>query len=187
MIMNRSNQSAAGTEVAVFGGGCFWCSEAVFAELRGVHLVESGYAGGQTDAPTYEEVSTGATGHAEVVRITFDPAVITFSDLLTVFFSVHDPTTKDRQGVDFGSQYRSIILTTSDEQAREATRFIEESGARHDFSDPIVTAVEPLREFFPAETYHQRYYANNGNAPYCSLVITPKLRKLRERFADKVS
>src|SRR5262249_51475168 len=147
--------------VAVFGGGCFWCTEAVFDELRGVKSVVSGYAGGAVKNPTYEQVCSGGTGHAEVIRIEFDPDQITFRDLLTVFFATHDPTTLNRQGNDSGTQYRSTVFYANDEQKREAESFIKELEAAKTFANSIVTTLEPLTKFYPAESYHQKYYANN--------------------------
>ncbi|HYL93355.1 MAG TPA: peptide-methionine (S)-S-oxide reductase MsrA [Alphaproteobacteria bacterium] len=170
---------------AVFAGGCFWCIEAVFARLQGVESAESGYMGGKTSKPTYQQVCSGATGHAEVVRVTFDPAQISYSDLLEVFFSVHDPTTMNRQGDDVGTQYRSAIFYFSDEQRREAEKTIASLNAAHTWSDPIVTKVEPATEFFVAEKYHQDYYANNSSQPYCQLIIAPKLKKFQQKFAYK--
>jgi len=169
-------------ETAVFGGGCFWCTEAVFKELKGVLVVESGYAGGETDAPTYGKVSTGKTGHAEVIKIDFDPSVISYRDLLTVFFATHDPTTPNRQGADVGSQYRSIILYSSPEEKQEAEDFIKELADPK--SAPLVTEVRPLGKFFPAEEYHRDYYENHKREPYCEVVISPKIEKLKERFAE---
>jgi peptide-methionine (S)-S-oxide reductase len=167
------------TEQAVFGGGCFWCTEAVFTQLRGVERVESGYAGGTGAAPTYERVSRGDTGYAEVVSVLFDPAVITYQDLLTVFFASHDPTTFNRQGADVGTQYRSIILYTSDEQRQVAEAYV--AALRTD-GLTVVTTVEPLTQFYKAEEYHQEYYRNNARAPYCELVIEPKLEKVHKAF-----
>lgn len=170
-------------ETAVFGGGCFWCTEAVFDELRGVVSVMPGYAGGSTKDPTYDEVCGGLTGHAEVIKIDFDPSLIGFKDLLTVFFATHDPTTLNRQGNDTGTQYRSTVLYTSEEQKREAEAFIKELKDSKTFSKPVVTTVEPLTEFYEAEDYHQQYYANNPYQPYCQVTIPPKLQKLHKQFA----
>jgi peptide-methionine (S)-S-oxide reductase len=172
------------TEVAVFGGGCFWCTEAVFDELRGVRSVVSGYAGGKTNKPTYEQVCLGSTGHAEVVRIEFDPAVISFRDLMTVFFATHDPTTLNRQGNDAGTQYRSAIFYANEQEKQEAAAFIKELDDAKSFRTPIVTTLEPLTEFFSAEDYHQKYYANNPYQPYCQYMIPPKLNKLHKQFKD---
>src|SRR5205809_542153 len=159
------------TEVAIFGGGCFWCLEAVFEQLKGVHKVESGYAGGQTDDPTYEQVCSSRTGHAEVVQVTFDPAVISYPDILNVFFATHDPTTLNRQGNDVGTQYRSAIFYHSPEQKRAAEAKIAEFNAARLFDAPIVTQVAPLDRFYKAETYHQGYFQANPGAPYCQYVV----------------
>lgn len=167
-------------ETAVFGGGCFWCTEAVFKMLRGVERVTSGYAGGKKDAPTYEQVSAGVTGHAEVIKVEFDPSQISFKDLLTVFFASHDPTTMNRQGADVGEQYRSIILYTTSEQQKEAEDFTNDLKHR---GLQVVTQIEPLKEFFSAEEYHQDYYAQNKKAGYCQIVIEPKLEKVQKDFA----
>jgi peptide-methionine (S)-S-oxide reductase len=169
--------------VAVFGGGCFWCTEAVFDELRGVKSVVSGYAGGSTKNPTYEEVCGGGTGHAEVIKIDFDPTEIAFKDLLTVFFATHDPTTLNRQGNDVGTQYRSAIFYANEEQKREAEAFIKELNDSKVFGKPVVTTLEPLGEFYEAEDYHQKYYANNPYQPYCQYMIPPKLNKLHKQFS----
>ena len=168
--------------VAVFGGGCFWCTEAVFDELRGVKSVVSGYAGGSTKNPSYEEVCGGRTGHAEVIKIEFDPDEIAFTDLLTVFFATHDPTTLNRQGNDVGTQYRSAIFYANEEQKREAEAFIKELNDSKSFGKPVVTTLEPLGEFYEAEDYHQKYYANNPYQPYCQYMIPPKLNKLHKQF-----
>jgi peptide-methionine (S)-S-oxide reductase len=172
------------TEVAVFGGGCFWCTEAVFLELQGVQSVMPGYAGGRTKNPTYEQVCGGMTGHAEVIRIDFDPAEIGYRDLLTVFFATHDPTTLNRQGNDVGTQYRSTILYANEEQRREAEAFIKELNESKAFERPVVTTVEPLGEFSEAEEYHRNYYAKNPNQSYCQYMIPPKLGKLHKNFKD---
>jgi peptide-methionine (S)-S-oxide reductase len=172
------------SEVAVFGGGCFWCTEAVFDELRGVRSVVSGYAGGSVKQPTYEQVCGGRTGHAEVIRIEYDPSEIAFKDLLTVFFATHDPTTLNRQGNDVGTQYRSTVLYANEEQKRDAEAFIKDLNDSKAFSSPVVTTVEPLGEFYPAEDYHQKYYANNPYQPYCQYMIPPKLQKLHKQFTE---
>ena len=171
------------SKAAVFGGGCFWCTEAVFDELRGVKSVVSGYAGGSTKNPTYEEVCGGRTGHAEVIKIEFDPGEIAFKDLLTVFFATHDPTTLNRQGNDVGTQYRSAIFYADEEQKREAEAFIKELNDSKAFGKPVVTTLEPLGEFYEAEDYHQKYYANNPYQPYCQYMIPPKLNKLHKQFS----
>jgi len=172
------------SKIAVFGGGCFWCTEAVFDELRGVKSVMSGYAGGSTKNPTYEEVCGGGTGHAEVIKIDFDPVEIVFKDLLTVFFATHDPTTLNRQGNDVGTQYRSAIFYADEEQKREAEAFIKELNDSKAFGKPVVTTLEPLGEFYVAEDYHQKYYANNPYQPYCQYMIPPKLSKLHKQFGE---
>jgi peptide-methionine (S)-S-oxide reductase len=169
--------------VAVFGGGCFWCTEAVFDELRGVHSVVSGYAGGTMKNPTYEQVCMGTTGHAEVIKIDFDPAEVAFGDLLTVFFATHDPTTLNRQGNDAGTQYRSAIFYANEQQRGEAEAFIKELNEAKTFKNPIVTTLEPLTDFYPAEDYHQKFYVNNPYQPYCQYTIPPKLSKLHKQFS----
>ncbi|MDO8560159.1 MAG: peptide-methionine (S)-S-oxide reductase MsrA [bacterium] len=174
------------SEFAVFGGGCFWCTEAIFAGLRGVTAVTPGYAGGSTKQPTYEQVCAGGTGHAEVVRIEFDPAAISFRELLEVFFALHDPTTRNQQGNDFGEQYRSIVLYADDEQLRDVERFLEQLRAEEVYPRPIVTEVRPYATFYPAEDYHRQYFANNIDKPYCQFVISPKLAKLRQKFSPLV-
>lgn len=175
-----------GREIATLAGGCFWCLEAVFDELRGVEKVESGYAGGHTINPTYREVCDGATGHAEVTQITFDPQVISFSELLQVFFTIHDPTTLNRQGADVGTQYRSAIFYHSPEQRKIAEQVIAELSAAKVWDDPIVTEVTPLTEFYPAEEYHRDYFQRNPAQPYCQAVIAPKVSKARKHFLDKL-
>lgn len=170
-------------ETAYFGGGCFWCTEAIFSRLRGVKKVISGYAGGRRPDPNYEQVSTGVTGHAEVVKVEFYPSVITYEQLLAVFWATHDPTSLNRQGADEGTQYRSIILTTSSEQQTQAERLKDALQNSDEVDKPVVTEIEPLQEFYTAEEYHQRYYERQPDAPYCSFVISPKLEKLENRFA----
>src|SRR5713226_3698420 len=172
------------TEVAVFGGGCFWCTEAVFDELRGVVSVMPGYAGGNVKNPTYEQVCGGQTGHAEVIRIEFDPSQIAYRDLLTVFFATHDPTTLNRQGNDVGTQYRSIILYASEEHKREAEKYTKELNESLPQGKPVVTEVKPQGEFSEAEEYHRKYYENNSFRPYCQLIINPKLQKLYKQFSE---
>ena len=176
----------AKTETATLGGGCFWCLDAVYRNLQGVEDSVAGYAGGRMKAPTYEAVCGGETGHAEVVQVTFDPDVIPFREVLEVFFSIHDPTTVDRQGNDVGDQYRSVIYTHSPEQAKVAREVIAEFTGENVFDGPIVTQVEPLREFFPAEDHHQDYYARNPYAGYCQAVIRPKLTKFRKKWEFKL-
>ena len=174
------------SQTAVLGGGCFWCLEAVFNRLQGVLAVESGYAGGRTESPSYESVCSGSTGHAEVVRVVFDPAALSYRDLLRVFFSIHDPTTKDRQGNDVGTQYRSVIFAQNAEQRAEATSVIEEITAQKIWDDPIVTEVADAAAFYPAENYHRQYFERNRSQPYCQLVVAPKVAKFRKAFADRL-
>jgi len=171
-----------GRELATLAGGCFWCLEAVFESLKGVESVQSGYAGGHVPNPTYEQVCTDTTGHAEVVQVAFDPSVISYKQLLEVFFGIHDPTTLNRQGNDVGSQYRSAIFTHSPEQAETARATIQELDGDGPWDDPIVTRIEPLESFYPAEAYHDTYFRRNPSQPYCRVVIDPKVRKFRERF-----
>lgn len=171
-------------QVITLGGGCFWCTEAILLELRGVKSVVSGYAGGQTPNPTYEQVCTGRTGHAEVAEVTFDPQQISLHDLLVVFFTLHDPTTLNRQGNDVGTQYRSIVLYRDDEQKQTTEQVIQEISDQKVWPNPLVTEVVPFEKFYPAENYHQNYFAQNQSQPYCQLVIEPKVLKLRKKFAD---
>ncbi len=171
-------------EKAVFGGGCFWCVEAVFSEVAGVNSVVCGYAGGTVPNPSYELVCSGTTGHAEVVQITYDPAMISYRDLLKIFFSIHDPTTPNQQGVDYGSQYRSVILYDSMEFKSMAEEVIRELERENVFSDPIVTEVVPLGLFYSAEDYHQHYFRKNPDKPYCRIVINPKLSKFRKQHVS---
>ena len=173
-------------ETIVLGGGCFWCTEAIFEQLRGVVSVKSGYAGGKAANPSYEDVSSGDTNHAQVIQIAFDPNQISLTDLLDVFFHTHDPTTLNRQGADVGSQYRSAIYTASQAQLEATKTYIDQLKKTHEFKDEITTEVRILDQFFEAEDYHQRYYDNNQTAPYCQFVISPKLQKLREKFKDKL-
>lgn len=173
-------------ETATLAGGCFWCLEAVFTRLRGVGRVESGYAGGHVDNPSYRAVCTGSTGHAEVVQVDFDPRQISYGDLLDVFFATHDPTTLNRQGHDVGTQYRSAIFYHNDEQKREAERVIGELTKQQVFDDPIVTEVVPLTKFYAAEDYHREYYDRNPEQSYCQVVISPKVSKLRQKYAEKL-
>lgn len=174
--------AGAASQVAVFGGGCFWCTEAVFERLRGVLSVMPGYAGGHAKNPTYKMVCGGDTGHAEVIRVEFDPAQISYRDLLTVFFGTHDPTTLNRQGHDTGTQYRSIILYSNEAQKNEAQAVISELNNSGTFPQPIVTEVKPLTVFYEAEDYHRQYYASNPDQPYCQFVIDPKMEKAAARF-----
>ncbi len=169
-------------QTAVFGGGCFWCTEAVFDQLKGVESVMPGYAGGTVENPTYEQVCSGRTGHAEVIKIEYDPSQITFEDLLTVFFATHNPTTKDRQGNDVGTQYRSSIFYTTEEQKKAAEAYIK--AVDEGPGDPIVTEVKPLDTFYEAEEYHRKYFENNKTQAYCQVIISPKVDKLQEKFAN---
>ncbi len=172
-----------GLETATFGAGCFWCVEAVFQDLKGVESVTSGYSGGKVKNPTYREVCTGATGHAEVIQIQFDPQVISYENLLRVFFTTHDPTTLNRQGADTGTQYRSVIFYHNEEQKETALRMKDEFAPTL-WDDPVVTEISPFTTFFIAEDYHQNYYKDNPNQGYCRIVINPKVRKVRELYAD---
>ena len=176
----------AKTETAVLGGGCFWCVEAALEQLEGVLKVESGYMGGHTDQPSYEQVCGGKTGHVEVVRVEFDPALISYGELLEVFFTAHDPTTLNRQGNDVGTQYRSVIFYLNEAQRKEAERVIARLTADEVFDSPIVTAVEPASIFWKAEGYHQNYFANNSTRPYCLFAVAPKVVKVRHKYADRV-
>ena len=176
--------AAQGNETAVFGGGCFWCTEAIFKMIVGVRSVDPGYAGGTTVNPTYESVSTGGTGHAESVRVVYDPARTKYRTLLTIFFASHDPTSFNRQGADIGSQYRSVIFYTTPAQKEQAESFIKEINDSSSLGKPVVTMVEPLAKFYEAERYHTDYFANHRGAPYCELVIHPKLEKVAKEFAQ---
>lgn len=171
---------------AILGGGCFWCTEAVFQELAGVSAVKSGYAGGHVSNPTYEAVCTGRTGHAEVIAVTYDPAVISYADLLRVFFATHDPTTLNRQGNDVGTQYRSTIMPANKEEEETARAVMAEIEARGVWGAPLVTKIEPLDVFYPAEDYHDDYFARNPNAGYCRVIIAPKVAKMRKEFIDRL-
>jgi peptide-methionine (S)-S-oxide reductase len=177
--MTHQNTS---TEIAVFGGGCFWCTEAIYQHLKGVTSVVPGYSGGHTPNPNYDSIVTGRTGHAEVIQVEFDPALISYEDLLTVFFATHDPSSVNKQGADTGTQYRSVVFTTSETQAKIAKEFIE--GIESDGKTKIVTDLAPLTVFYPAEDYHQNYYQRNQDQLYCQVVIDPKLKKLKERFKE---
>ena len=180
------SDSYGGIEAATLGGGCFWCLEAVYEQLSGVIAVESGYAGGTVPSPTYEQVCTGRTGHAEVVRITFDPGAISFEQLLEVFFTIHDPTTLNRQGADVGTQYRSVIFSHNEEQRATAEAVIRRIEADQIWEDPIVTEVMPLEAYYKAEDYHQEYFRRNPGQPYCQVVIAPKVAKFRKRYLEKL-
>jgi peptide-methionine (S)-S-oxide reductase len=181
-----ADAAAGGTELATFGSGCFWCTEAVFQQMRGVQKVVSGYSGGDVANPTYKQVCTGTTGHAEVVQVTFDPGVVSYPELLEVFWRSHDPTTRDRQGADVGPQYRSVIFTHTDRQRRLAERYKQKIDAAGVFPKPLVTEIVPFAAFYPAEDDHQNYYASNPRQPYCRAVIGPKLDKLRKVFQDRL-
>jgi len=171
-------------ETVVLGGGCFWCTEAVFKMLKGIVSVEPGYAGGNNPNPTYEQICNGDTGHAEVIKIEYDIKIISLESILTVFFATHDPITKNRQGNDVGEQYRSIILYTNENQKKIAEKFIEELNSSTEKGNPIVTEIKLLNEFYSAEDYHKNYYENNKNQSYCQVVINPKLKKVQEKFAE---
>ena len=180
--INPMNNSA----IATLGGGCFWCLEAIYADLIGVEKIESGYSGGKKENPTYQEVSSGNTGHAEVVQITFDPSLITYEDLLKIFFTIHDPTTLNRQGSDVGPQYRSVIFYHHESQRASAERIIDEITTEKIWSDPIVTQILPYKEFFIAEEYHQDYFKRNPNQGYCQVVIAPKVTKFRKLYTENL-
>jgi len=188
-VESTSGQQPASAEeldTATFGSGCFWCTEAVFQQLKGVRSAISGYSGGQTKNPTYEDVCAGATGHAEVIQVVFDPREISYPELLEVFWKTHDPTTLNRQGADVGTQYRSAIFYHNDEQQRQAERYKRELDAAGAFAKPIVTEIMPFSEFYPAEGYHQKYFQSNPRQPYCAAIIRPKVDKVRQVFADKL-
>ena len=182
---NRPNGSSR-TEVATLGGGCFWCLEAVYEDLKGVEKVESGYSGGFVENPTYRQVCSETTGHAEVVQVTFDPEVVSFREILEVFFTIHDPTTLNRQGADVGTQYRSAIFYHDDEQRRVAEEVISEIQTEGLWSNPIVTEVTPFDRYYRAEDYHQEYFRNNSYQPYCQVVIAPKVAKFRKQYLEKL-
>jgi peptide-methionine (S)-S-oxide reductase len=173
-------------EVATLGGGCFWCIEAAFNEIRGIVNVESGYAGGELDSPTYEQVCTGTTGYAEVVKVTFDPSIISFREILEIFFTAHDPTTPNRQGADVGNQYRSVIFYHNEKQKEVAEQAIAELNTAKVWDNPIVTQVGPFKNFYKAEEYHRKYFSRNPRAPYCRTVIAPKIAKLRKKYREKL-
>lgn len=174
------------TTTAVLAGGCFWCLEAVFDGLRGVNAVRSGYAGGHVADPSYEDVCTGRTGHAEVVAVDFDPAEVSYADLLRVYFTMHDPTTKDRQGNDVGSQYRSAIFYRGDDQRATAESVMREVSAAGIYDAPLVTELRPLEAFYPAEAYHDEYFRRNPYQPYCQVVVAPKVAKARQKFVERL-
>jgi peptide-methionine (S)-S-oxide reductase len=182
----RGSPGSSTGEVATLAGGCFWCLEAVFDELKGVESVESGYSGGKIQNPTYAQVCDGDTGHAEVVQVTFDPQVLSYNDLLTVFFAVHDPTTLNRQGADAGTQYRSAIFYHDEQQKEIAEQVIQKISKAAIWDDPIVTEVAPFDKFYMAEDYHQEYFAHNSFQPYCRAVIAPKVSKFRKEFVNRL-
>ncbi|MBI3802239.1 MAG: peptide-methionine (S)-S-oxide reductase MsrA [Nitrospirae bacterium] len=184
--MATNQGDTPGRENATLGGGCFWCLEAVFADLKGVEKVVSGYTGGAIDHPTYRQVCSGTTGHAEVVQVTFDPKTISFRELLEIYFTIHDPTTLNRQGADEGTQYRSAVFYETPEQKATAEQVIKELTAKGIWSAPIVTEVTPLEKLYPAEEYHQEYYKNNADQPYCRVVIEPKVAKVRKQYLEKL-
>ncbi|MXV18464.1 peptide-methionine (S)-S-oxide reductase MsrA [Deinococcus xianganensis] len=178
--------NSAGQQQAILAGGCFWCTEAVLKDVRGVHRIESGYIGGHTPNPDYRSVCSGATGHAEAVRVTFDPTQVSYKDLLGLFFATHDPTSLNRQGADVGTQYRSAVFPLTPEQEAQTREVIADLTAQDVFGKPIVTTVEPASEFFVAEDYHQNYYENNPRQPYCMAVIAPKVAKMRQYYSDRL-
>jgi len=186
MSEGQSETGSGRKEVATLGGGCFWCTEAVFSEINGVLRVEPGYSGGKLANPTYEQVSTGATGHAEVVQIAFDPDVISFREILEIFFATHDPTTLNRQGADVGPQYRSVIFYHNRGQKEAVEKLIKELGDAGIWDEPIVTQVEPFEAFYRAEDYHRDYFRRNAQQPYCRLVIAPKIAKLQQKYREKL-
>ena len=173
-------------EIATFGGGCFWCVEAIFERVNGVHQVESGYSGGHVSNPDYKMVTSGTTGHAEVIQITFDPEAVSYLELLEIFFKTHDPTTLNRQGADVGTQYRSIVLYHNEQQNKLTREIIQDLDSEGIWNNPIVTTVEPFEEFYSAEAYHQEYFENNPNQGYCRLVINPKVEKFEKVFKEKL-
>ena len=182
--MDDLSGNISNADTAVFGGGCFWCVEAIYAELKGVKSVISGYSGGTVENPSYRQVCTGTTGHAEVCQILYDPKVISYDKLLEVFWTVHDPTQLNRQGADVGTQYRSVIFYTNDAQRKLAEGYKEKLNKENTFGKTVVTEVSPFSDFYKAEDYHQDYFAKNGNAPYCSVVIAPKVEKFRKVFGN---
>lgn len=186
LSQTNSMDSTQQRDVAILAGGCFWCIEAVYELVDGVISVESGYIGGSVEDPSYKEVCDGTTGHAEACRITFDPSVISFADLLQVFFASHDPTTLNRQGNDVGTQYRSAIFTMNEQQAATSREYIKQLSASKTWADPIVTEVVPADLFYKAEDYHQNYYERNGSQPYCAFVVRPKVEKFRKQFKDRL-
>ncbi|MFT3981278.1 MAG: peptide-methionine (S)-S-oxide reductase MsrA [Ferruginibacter sp.] len=187
-IMTENIQATPGikTDTVTFGNGCFWCTEAIFQQVDGVISVESGYSGGETENPTYKEVCTGTTGHAECLNIVYDPSKVSYDELLEIFWQTHDPTTLNRQGADVGTQYRSVIFYHNDEQKQVAEEYIKKLDKSGAFNGPIVTTLEPFTRFYKAENYHQNYYNENGSQPYCQIVIRPKVEKFKKVFKDKL-
>ncbi len=186
LTVSGNNTKTENMETATFGGGCFWCTEAIFKSLKGVEKVTSGYSGGTMENPSYSDVCSGETGHAEVIQIELDPAIISFRELLEVFWSTHDPTTLNRQGADVGTQYRSVIFYHSEEQKEIAERYKKEMNSSNVFNKPVVTEISPFKKFYPAENYHQDYFENNSTKAYCQIVIVPKLKKFKEIFGAKL-
>jgi len=187
MTHGYTQENVAGSvEIATFAGGCFWCTEAVFDQLKGVVKVESGYSGGKVPDPSYEDVCSGDTGHAETIQVIFDPSAVSYADLLRIFFTTHDPTTLNRQGADVGTQYRSAVFYHNPEQERVAREIVQEFEKSKVWKRPIVTEITPFKNFYKAEDYHQDYYANNSRQPYCRVVIEPKIAKLREHYREKL-
>ena len=186
IIMESHQVYGKDREVATLGGGCFWCTEAIFDQLKGVEKVESGYSGGKVPNPSYEDVCTGSTGHAESIQITFNPKQISFKEILQIFFTTHDPTTLNRQGADVGTQYRSAVFYHNPDQEAVAKEVIKETNAAKIWKKPIVTEVAPFKAFYKAEDYHQEYFKNNARQPYCQVVIAPKIVKLREHYREKL-
>jgi peptide-methionine (S)-S-oxide reductase len=189
MVMTRDSAQenvAKSLEIATFAGGCFWCTEAVFDQLKGVVKIESGYSGGNVQDPSYEDVCSGDTGHAETIQVTFDPGIVSYADLLRIFFTTHDPTTLNRQGADVGTQYRSAVFFHNPEQESIAQEVVQEFEKSKVWKRPIVTEITPYKNFYKAEDYHQDYYARNSRQPYCRVVIDPKIAKLREHYREKL-
>lgn len=184
--MDKFSITEKSVDTAIFGAGCFWCTEAVFSRLKGVLSVTPGYSGGNTQNPTYEQVCTGLTGHAEVARIIFDTTLISYNELLQVFWQMHDPTSLNRQGADRGTQYRSVIFYLNDSQRDEAIFQKDELSKSGEYTDPVVTEISPVSKFYPAEDYHRDYYSKNANAPYCQIVISPKLEKIHKLFDNMI-
>ncbi|RYE23637.1 MAG: peptide-methionine (S)-S-oxide reductase [Sphingobacteriales bacterium] len=183
---SKTNETGKKEEVATFGAGCFWCTEAQFQQLKGVNRVESGYSGGQIENPTYKQVCTGSTGHAEVTNVYYDPSVISYDELLAAFWTTHDPTQLNRQGNDVGTQYRSVIFYHNDEQKQKAQEYKKKLNEEHAYDGPVVTEISPYTKFYIAEDYHQNYYNDNGSQPYCVFVVKPKLDKFKKVFAGKL-